>query len=489
MLPSPPMFPLSLCALTTAVALTMVGCGGAGPATQTTGPDAPPTTPSEPKDHFLVHPEWVWSDGSKTIQGTAFYMQLDGAVYAMTCTHYLSRKAEPALVSANLISLKGEKLDEVDSSRDGLGSGGIDGQIADFRDDDLLLAVSRLPKGYIALELDGRKPLPIGEKVWLPYETATGSVSRRTGIISSWDPGYVEVRLDEELQVTSHSGTPVISEKTGKVVGLLSRSDSKTQKKLWLAPVWGWAITGPSDETQALRDVHAEAAPPAHAPSAIQLQLNLPAKVSWQQLEVTMAKATPQVEQSQVQVLEQPEGGARLQFVQSGQKVHALDFAADGTLKAVKLTPDLLATMERAAKKKNMDEAQRQAYRARVDKLLAGDLEHVFSWANMDLPLGQDLQQKQPLNVAGETRERIISLRANRLFPCLRAGVEHTCVELAMRQSLPDTTGTPGASRAESLFLTELEVDTMMPHKFSKEIFSDEGGRTIHKLTFLSFRH
>ena len=143
------------------------GCGGdhAGPPAAPAASAAPSTSISTkavvtdmPK--VVVQPRLHYSDGSKRDQGTAFFASFEARVYAVTSSHFVDRSPKPALRSVELLTVTGKPLLEVDETWDSLGNGGIDGEIADLRDDELFLPVTRAPAGYQVVKFDPRRPCP-----------------------------------------------------------------------------------------------------------------------------------------------------------------------------------------------------------------------------------------------------------------------------------------------------------------------------------------
>ena len=92
--------------------------------------------------------------------------------------------------------------------------------------------------GNLVLELDPRTTIEAGERIWFhdkdgmaaeDYEIVEGYVQRAT-------PMEYEVVLDREIHLQSQSGSPVISQSTGKVIGTLSAGNRFGGRLLFLAP-------------------------------------------------------------------------------------------------------------------------------------------------------------------------------------------------------------------------------------------------------------
>jgi hypothetical protein len=92
----------------------------------------------------------------------------------------------------------------------------------DFQFNFMLFRIAELPEGFHPLELDERQLPREGEVVWFPKmnpESPTG-YDRVKGVINEANQKYLDVILDEEIGVRGQSGCPLISEETGRVVGI-----------------------------------------------------------------------------------------------------------------------------------------------------------------------------------------------------------------------------------------------------------------------------
>jgi hypothetical protein len=109
------------------------------------------------------------------------------------------------------------------------GEPGQGGSLAptDLRDDYLLLPAKqhRVP-AKAPLELDPRASPNRNERVWLPVkdiDAANGYRAVKGKVISNQTKKFIVVDLQQQLPLESLNGSPVISQQTGKVVGVLSR--------------------------------------------------------------------------------------------------------------------------------------------------------------------------------------------------------------------------------------------------------------------------
>ncbi|MEM7782631.1 MAG: hypothetical protein AAF623_04700 [Planctomycetota bacterium] len=77
--------------------------------------------------------------------------------------------------------------------------------------------------------LDERERPDVGERVWFPNKTWDDRLGHVfvTGTVEEAIKEYSYVKLDEEIALQSQSGSPIISQKTGKVIGTLSRGGNE----------------------------------------------------------------------------------------------------------------------------------------------------------------------------------------------------------------------------------------------------------------------
>ena len=117
----------------------------------------------------------------------------------------------------------------------------------------------RAARDVAILELDVRERPDMNERVWLPDkdEESKGGYRVADGTVVEIGAGYVAVQFDKPIKLQSQSGSPIISRKTGKVVGTLSRGGDVDGKSfILLAPSSGilQAMKNAKD-TPAVRDV------------------------------------------------------------------------------------------------------------------------------------------------------------------------------------------------------------------------------------------
>lgn len=184
----------------------------------------------------LFQPVLVWSDDSVTVQGTGFVVQHDGRSFGITSSHFIAPSPTP-LARVALGSIPAlEKLTTTPHAWGPMGPAA--GESADdFRDDYLVMPIEGVK--LQSLELDLRDMPEVGEEIWFPDksdEVDHGHVVRE-GRVTRATLGVVEVALDDPIELESQSGTPVLSARTNRVLGILGGADSEEGKRLFFTPV------------------------------------------------------------------------------------------------------------------------------------------------------------------------------------------------------------------------------------------------------------
>ena len=109
----------------------------------------------------------------------------------------------------------------------------------DLRRDYLLMPADGTISDQLVLELDTRKKPEVGERVWLPNKDSEAKLGfvLVSGKVKEATEKYSVVELDRVIKLQSQSGSPIISQSTGKVIGTLSRAPGGEGKTvLSLAP-------------------------------------------------------------------------------------------------------------------------------------------------------------------------------------------------------------------------------------------------------------
>ncbi len=198
---------------------------------------------------IVFQPEFKWADGSITKQGTGSMVKgRNGVSIGLTSSHFLDFSG-PGLVEASWLEIENEKPVASSKKFYGKPGKGIFKEPFDLRSDYVLFMMEGTTPN--ALELDLRKTIPLKEKIWFPnknHEVSSGC-SLIEGTVIEAEEGYLAVKLDRKIDLRSRSGTPAISQSTGKIIGILS--SGKTEKEasfLYLAPAF--AISKALLETQ-----------------------------------------------------------------------------------------------------------------------------------------------------------------------------------------------------------------------------------------------
>jgi hypothetical protein len=135
---------------------------------------------------------------------------------------------------------------------------------ADRRRDYLALWLSdQSPRPQQAAEplvLDDRKTIPVGERVWLPfvdYQHQRPQTLEEGTVVTSM-ANWIMVKLDHRIELSCESGSPLISQSTGLVIGTLSSGMNTNPTTLWLAPAYSirqaLASAEDANSTPLLRD-------------------------------------------------------------------------------------------------------------------------------------------------------------------------------------------------------------------------------------------
>ena len=179
--------------------------------------------------------------------GTGFFIKTPkGEIIGATSIHFLDLDEGPL---ESIAWLGGSKLEEIASSDKAFGQPGVqpkDLRDPDYRKDYLLLTLKAPPKNAAALEIDhrlvprARAGQERGELVWFPVmdgKAKPDGVHWINGEVHAASGKVITIVLDESIELNGSSGTPVVSQETGKVIGVVS-AGSKGFKKptVYLAP-------------------------------------------------------------------------------------------------------------------------------------------------------------------------------------------------------------------------------------------------------------
>ena len=188
-----------------------------------------------PDKVILFQPVFIWRSGAPTHQGTGFFTKApDGRVAAVTSAHFLDRHGS-ALLEARWLDIRTQTpVATCKLSWGPPGNDGTDTPTLDLRRDYLLMPVQdRVPDEQV-LELDPRAKPEVKERIWFPDKDKAVPSGYRvvTGTVVAADVKYISVILDQPITLVSQSGSPIISQATGRVIGTLSRGGRERGKTL-----------------------------------------------------------------------------------------------------------------------------------------------------------------------------------------------------------------------------------------------------------------
>lgn len=192
-------------------------------------PPPPPAAVVAPSTPILFQPVFEWSGKVNSKYATGFFGRApDGRVAAVTCSSQLKRKARKLNRICWMDVVTGNQVDCYVKTWGPPGKGGVadvNMMSPDVRTDYFILrADDNLPAGAV-LELDARKKCEAPERVWFPNKNADAPLGYDllSGYIRESHLKYLVLELDAPVRPKSINGTPVISELTGRVIGIVSR--------------------------------------------------------------------------------------------------------------------------------------------------------------------------------------------------------------------------------------------------------------------------
>lgn len=195
-----------------------------------------------PEGKLLFQPRFVWADGEVTRQGTGYLIEHGPHTLGVTSIHFLNFEG-PGLSEAVWLDIP--SYEAVHEFRESLGRPGVRSieTYDDIQHDFVLMPAAKdsFPD-HVRLPLDTRPRLNAGEKLWFPnkdFEQEIGHTWVQAQITE--DHGsYLEVELMEELELQSQSGSPLISQENGRVVGMLMGATGEGKEaRLWFCPARG----------------------------------------------------------------------------------------------------------------------------------------------------------------------------------------------------------------------------------------------------------
>lgn len=187
----------------------------------------PAEAPKPPSGRVVFHQELHRTgDGEAGFVGKGFFAKTPGGtVIGVTSMHFLELEGSPF----DKVSWFDAERKPVAEATKAFGTPGRtvdwDADFKDLRLDYLLLKPDADPKDVTVLEFDPRPQdqYKIGERVWFPLQPSQGPMRIVGGEVTVVRRGQITVRLDDpKAKPTACSGSPIISQKSGKVIGLLA---------------------------------------------------------------------------------------------------------------------------------------------------------------------------------------------------------------------------------------------------------------------------
>ena len=209
-----------------------------------------PTTPRKtvkrakkierPTSPIVFQPYFYYRDRAEpSANGTGFFAKAPNRkIVAIGSAHYVDFENSPLLKAEWLSTVDWSVAATFTKSWGPPGNAGTTDPI-DLRPDYLIMPVEAdIPKESV-LRLDRRLYPKKGERIWFPnkkHKTTLG-FEWVGGSVTDANTKFVEVTLDSHIPLQSQSGSPVISIKTGHVIGTLSRGiDEPPQTIIYLCP-------------------------------------------------------------------------------------------------------------------------------------------------------------------------------------------------------------------------------------------------------------
>ncbi len=178
-----------------------------------------------PNTRILFQPMFIWDGKKPTRQGTGFLAKgAKDRIAAVTSAHFLSFTGPPLKEVRWLDVTTREPLATFSTS---WGQPGNRGTPVDLRPDYFICPVTTPVPPEQVLELDDR-PLPgVGERVWFPDKDSKSATELGfevvEGVVNEAEETHIHLKLDRPIRLQSQSGSPVISQATGKVIGTFAR--------------------------------------------------------------------------------------------------------------------------------------------------------------------------------------------------------------------------------------------------------------------------
>jgi hypothetical protein len=221
------------------LALGMIGCAKRESTLESLVPADPVARSSVPalSRPVLFQPMFIWEEGEPSYQGTGFFARTpDSRIAAVSSAHFLDRDGPP-LLEARWLQLPAYQ--PLATFTQSWGQPGTAGEGMDLRSDYLLMPAPETIPVDLALDLDPRTQPQVNERIWFLNKSDTEELGYELlqGRVVQSDEKYSVVTLDQQIALQSQSGSPFISQSTGKVIGTLSSAEmSGATVRLLLTP-------------------------------------------------------------------------------------------------------------------------------------------------------------------------------------------------------------------------------------------------------------
>lgn len=187
-----------------------------------------------PSGRFLFQPMLIWATSEVTHQGTGYLIRSDERIFGVTSLHFMNFEAG-GLFEAIWLDIRTSKpIVRFDRSLGQPAKTSIE-TYADIEHDFVLMPAEGLPPDCAALEIEVIQRYPKGAKLWFPNKSGASDIGYdwiEAEIVKD-DGHMIRVRLLSKIALQSQSGSPFISQKSGRVVGMLMGGD---EKEIFLCP-------------------------------------------------------------------------------------------------------------------------------------------------------------------------------------------------------------------------------------------------------------
>jgi hypothetical protein len=196
-------------------------------------------TTQGPSKAIVFQPQFKWANQTWTEQGTGSFIRGEkGAVIGLTSAHFIDFSG-PRLIEVSWLDIRTKK--GIATSVNCWGMPGKEGcyDPLDLRSDYILMLIEGTIDPGSLLSLDERSGPEVGERVWFPNKNPRAALGFDLidGKVSKACDTHLEITLNQGIDLQTRSGTPILSQLTGKVIGILTGGGKINDKTLlYLAP-------------------------------------------------------------------------------------------------------------------------------------------------------------------------------------------------------------------------------------------------------------